>query len=321
MAARRPAASARLRVRGPAPAPPVGRLAALAPALAALVAAAALVAGRASAEEAVSDVGETREAALAALAEGDRLRGEARCPDAIAAWRQGLRETGHWVFLARIGDCYRREGDHQRALAYFRRALEQGGEDLAPSICAEIEAAIESEMARMPAVLQVAATAPSAEVYVDGTDEGEAPVTLEVPPGARLVAAEREGYRGHTMPVSVQPGRTVSVVIPLEEEEGAAPSAPEEDREEPRHPRRRVMPSDLAAGLMIAAGAILLGAGLGVAIWDASPLEDRSYFATEAFGPALGGAALGVGLAIGGIVLIALPPRWIPVETSTEEDR
>jgi len=276
-----------------------------------------LIAGAARGEQEAGD-GE-RAAALQALGRGDELREAGRCGEAIAAWRQGLRQTDHWVFFARIGDCYRREGHHERAVAYLQMALERGGPSpgLPAPMRRELETAVEQCRAALPARLQVATTVGDAQVVVDGRPRGEAPLSMEIARGDHNVTALREGSEAPIVGVRGRPGHVASIVMPLEPTSTAEERSDEGDGAASRaRGRASDSPRRLLGGLLLAAGAVIAGGGAWLACWDGSPLDTRDAAAYDAFAPGVGVSALGVGLVIGSIVLLALPP-W---EGGAQED-
>jgi len=266
-----------------------------------MLAAAVLVAAGTEAT-AGAEPAESEAVAEEALRRGDELRSQGSCEAAIASWRRGLGEVVHWAFLLRIGDCYGRLGRHEDAVAYLSRGLEFAGDELDAAGRAEVEATIGRSRDELPALVDVASATGGAAVFVDGVLERTTPVDrpLQVEPGEHEISLMRAGYAPSSTRVTARPGETASVTVELEPREQPV-------RAEPRARGRRLSP--VWGSLLIALGAGLAGGGGYLASIDNERIDPEAVYGIDTLGPAVGMAALGTGLVVGGIVLLALPPR------------
>ncbi len=154
--------------------------------------------------------------------------------------------------------------------------------------------------------LQIDSRPPGAEVFLAGRRVGTTPYARKVWAGSYPLELRRSGYANATQPVEVIAEQPATVSVELVPQTVVA--APLPPTLPPRRPTWRIGVG--AAGL--AAGALLIGFGIsalsvnGACSLDGLPACNGIYRTTGVGG---GLVAVGSALAIGGAVLIALPPR------------
>lgn len=126
-----------------------------------------------------------------------------------------------YVLLFNIGQAYERSHRYDRALEYYRRYLEEGGE------AAEDRAAVQSRVETLEGLLgqvRIRANVSDAEVWVDDHRVGAALESVRVTGGRHVVELRLAGYASARAEVQVAAGQTVEVELSLVRQvEGIAP--------------------------------------------------------------------------------------------------
>lgn len=149
-----------------------------------------------------------------ALAESAERRNDWRA--AIDEYQRAYEASPHPAVLYNIGANYQRLGEHRSAATYFRRYLD---ESEAPSDRAEVEARIESLKAR-PSQVEIKVNPPGAQVFVDGTDRGAGPITVELDAGRHEIYAAHAGRTSDARELVLEYGDPITVTIDLDASPG-----------------------------------------------------------------------------------------------------
>lgn len=161
--------------------------------------------------------------------------------EAIDAYEAAYRALPEPAFLFNIAQSHRqqylvdKELTHlQRALAlyrtYLREAKDPPNRETVAKLIDELKGilvAVEQEAQRKrPGKLTLSGeTAAGAEVRVDGTTLGPAPLSREVTPGAHFVQVQRAGFRPWSKTVTVESGVELRVEVSLERAQRESPAA------------------------------------------------------------------------------------------------
>lgn len=147
-------------------------------------------------------------------------------------------------------------------------------------------------------------------VMLDGRVLGQTPLALEAFVGPHQLTLTLAGHVEYSGEITVAPGQTATVEPVLTRRDGAAVPAVRSQPAAPGRPLWRY----LAGGALIGGGALLLGFG-GAALAQngtcqdpqADPATCSPYYNTLGIGAAL--TPIGAACVLGGVVLIAWPPR------------
>ena len=156
--------------------------------------------------------------------------------------------------------------------------------------------------------LSVTSTPDGAQVRLDGRVLGQTPLAVEAFVGSRKLELERAGYSPLALDVEIEPGKTATLQ-PVLSRHGQGTQLADAGGSRGR-PLWRIV----TGATLIGAGALLVGfGGSALAVngtcqdLQGDPLTCSPYYQTTGVGSGL--LAGGLSLAIGGAVLIALPPR------------
>jgi len=189
----------------------------------------------------------------------------------LSAWRA----QHHWQIAGSLGHTEAALGRHRDAAEHLAVYLRET-RDL-PSVEPRDRALLTAELSRAlgkVGVITVAA-APGAEVLVDGSVAGKAPLAdpLFVDPGRHVVEVRLAGYRPATEARDLAPGGSAQINVKL----APAPAPPAATRivmvPAPRPPAPRADRRILIAGG--AATAALLGVGIGFTAWSNAAAHER----------------------------------------------
>ncbi len=241
-----------------------------------------------------------------ALVRGDQLRNANRCEEAINVWRGALRLSGHWIFLERIGQCYRILGQRELSITYLRRVLRETDNqsflgEWGPQIRQTI-AQLESEL---PTTLEVASDVGGASISIDQVSQGVLPLAepLPVEPGEHVVTLRREGFEDRSFTTTANQGQRNAVTFQL------APAHVDEPAPGLfRQPRRA---SRLWSLVFFGIGTLLNGLGSWlVAINTRADLKPEIFLGNtpETLVPGVGLISVGLSLVLGGSLYLINPP-------------
>lgn len=126
-----------------------------------------------------------------------------------------------YVLLFNIGQAHERAHRYDRALEYYRRYLDEGGD------AAEDRAAVESRIETLEGLLgrvRVRSNVASAEIWVDDHRVGAALESVRVTGGRHVIELRLAGYASARAEVQVAAGQVVDVELTLTRQvEGIAP--------------------------------------------------------------------------------------------------
>lgn len=126
------------------------------------------------------------------------------------------------VLLFNIGQAHERLYRYDRALEYYRRYLDEGGDD------AEDRAGVEARMQTLEALLgsaRVETNVEGAEIWVDEHRLGAAPATVRLTGGPHVMELRAEGYSPGRREIQIAAGQTLDVRVDLSEQlQGIAPT-------------------------------------------------------------------------------------------------
>jgi hypothetical protein len=156
---------------------------------------------------------------------------------------------------------------------------------------------------------------PGAEVFLDGRLVGKTPYKAAAFSGPRRIELKLDGYKSHDQELALGDGATAQLDLPLSLLAEPAPAQlepPSAPLPPPRRPRWRLA----TGGVLIGIGLTLSGFG-GAALsldgsqtvsqcGDPTPMNRACIFHTQNLG--IGLLASGLTLAVGGAILIAIPP-------------
>jgi hypothetical protein len=249
---------------------------------------------------------EEQRQATAALREGDDLRDRGQCEEAIDRYRSGMAIMPHWTFILRIADCYRRMGQHDRALPYLRRDLESVRQDWGEENAADVERVISESRGELPARIAVASNIAGATVLVDGNPVGRTPLETNVEPGPHTIEVRQPRYTSRQDQITSRNGETDYLVLDLvrvDPEPNEAEERP--DASDRSRPRRLHL---LWGGLLLGSGLLLAGGGTTLFLLDGHEFSNERTVSLDTMGPGVLLCVLGLGLTIGGGFLFGLPP-------------
>jgi tetratricopeptide (TPR) repeat protein len=198
-----------------------------------------------------ADQAADRAAALSALREGNRLLEGGRATEALARFQEAFRLTSSPKLFYNIGQAHRDLPGHEvEAYESFNRYLDQA-QDANPQTRAEAER-MRSELHRKLAFLTVATRPAGAQISIDGSPRGAAPLSLALPPGThtlRVQLAKHVAPGDETLVLAA--GQTVARNLELQP--AAAPALavtppPAANRPQLPQPLPQVSPEALAAG-------------------------------------------------------------------------
>ncbi|MBI5500298.1 MAG: PEGA domain-containing protein [Deltaproteobacteria bacterium] len=140
-------------------------------------------------------------------------------PTALRELEESYRLFPSLRTLYSIGLCQQALFDYPAALLSLREYLREGGEEIAPEVRVQVEAAI-VEMARDMGRIEVVVDIAGAAVTIDGRTRGTTPLAepVDVGPGEHAVEVRREGYRPIADHVSVAVGGSVVFRATMESE-------------------------------------------------------------------------------------------------------
>ncbi len=159
---------------------------------------------------------------------GRRLYAAGDLPGAAAEFRSALTLFPDSPKLAfNLARTLERLGEMQEAAAFYRRylVLAPSADDRATveALATALERRVEAERPR----LVISALPEGAEVFLDETPVGRAPLTVATTPGDHVVRLKASGYRPALRTIRAERGRTTPLAIELVRETGPS-GAPDE---------------------------------------------------------------------------------------------
>ncbi len=132
----------------------------------------------------------------------------------------------HWSIAAALGDCEIKLGRFRDAAEHLSFALRQMPTDPSAQQRADVAQALE-EARKHVAVLQVDVDLPGAEVLVNGSSVGKAPIDQDVfvEPGTIAVEARYAGHQPVGVHIDVRASTVTPLTLRLDGTTGAAPSS------------------------------------------------------------------------------------------------
>ncbi len=137
-----------------------------------------------------------------------------RYPDAAREFEEAYRLSNRPELLYNMGKSYDGVGDHAKALAVYRRWLEQVKDSPDRETVSQRVVALGG----LVGTITITASVDGAAVKLDGVPVGETPLpaSIEVNPGGHKLEITREGYRTWRDQLVATPGGTLAVKAPLE---------------------------------------------------------------------------------------------------------
>lgn len=230
------------------------------------------------------------------LAQAQALQDQGDLAGAVRVLQSIYDVTPQPLLLYKIGGLLVEQGQGQQALDFLQRYLEKEP-TLSPEDKKDVEELMDRARALLKAEIEVAG--PSGSWFqVDGGQRQmlrDKAIRVQVRPGKHQVSLP-----GETREVAVVAGKVTTVVLP------ALRPAPSEA---PRRPVWRLV----VGGLGLSGGLAMIGFGIPALSIDNQcnpPAPDNNcprLYDTQSLG--LGLAITGAAVAVGGVVLLALPPR------------
>ncbi len=161
---------------------------------------------------------EAKKEAKQRFAKGVEFFNDEEYAAALAEFHWAYEVAPHYTVLYNIARCYSRMGTHLKAIDYFEKYLEEGGDKVPGSRKKEVLEELE-KLKKIIAYLDVDAGVKGASVTVDGKLQGTHPLgeTIRVEPGPHTVAVEAEGFQAESKDIIVASGATVKVSFDLKE--------------------------------------------------------------------------------------------------------
>lgn len=233
----------------------------------------------------------------------------------LKAKRDGSGASAHWTLRLSLLDVESGGSAGEQRTTCDGCTVEQAGQRVSEATLALFRAAA----SRPRAVVQISTEPSGAEVSLSGRLLGKSPVKKEVLAGSYALEVRLPGYAPRLDTVEVQAGKPVRLSINLEAD-GSEPSPTRLAVTGPvtEQPARRPLWRLATGGALLGAGVLIGAFGVGALIAsdqceDLSSPDPVSGCMNRRFDPSLG--TLGIGLtvagalaAVGGAVLIALPP-------------
>jgi hypothetical protein len=139
-----------------------------------------------------------------------------------------------------------------------------------------------TELAKVPASVEVTSNPPGGALTIDGNESGTTPNTVELPAGSHKLTVTLEGYEPMTVDLTVKPGEKASKELELTESApppaptpGPAPEAePTEAAAPPQKEERSLIPAYVTLG--VAGASAIVGTIFGLQALSASSDFDDS---------------------------------------------
>lgn len=218
--------------------------------------------------------------------EGKRLYGEGRWAEARAVFLEIWAMRKSYDVAAYLGDIELMLGQARSAAEYLTYALRTLPVGAKPALRQTLSALFE-EARRLVGGVRIQVNKPGAEVFVDGTSVGYAPIGNEVfvEPGEHELTAKREGYADAIARVEARAGAAYEVALTLKPA-AIHPAPPKEStavppREHEMGTHPGVAPSDVLIGAGIGLTALLAGSGIAFTLLSNSEAADADELAAE----------------------------------------
>ena len=211
--------------------------------------------------------------------------------EALAEFERAYEISPHFSVLYNIGQALVALGRPTEAIAALDRYIEEGGSDIEPRRRAQVDAAIQSELAKTGSI-EVTVDVPGALVTVDDKPYGRSPlpVPVRVDNGAHRVLAVRDSGERRELKVDASGGQITrallefgaatpsSPVPPLAREplpsSVPAPLAPPRPANEPRATVAHTSSQKTLAYVVGAAGVALTAVAAAHFLWNRARYED-----------------------------------------------
>jgi hypothetical protein len=149
---------------------------------------------------------------------GVELFDEGEHEAALAEFHWAYSLKPHFAVLYNIAQCYYATGEHEKALEYFKRYMDEGGDQIPKKRATEVNDAI-AHLLDLVAELTVTTHPDGASVRVDGKLVGTAPFAgVYVTAGAHVVEVAYPGYMPLTEDMIFTGGQKLNKIFKLKED-------------------------------------------------------------------------------------------------------
>lgn len=164
--------------------------------------------------------------ARVAFQEGVQHFGARRFAEALVSFQRAYRVRPHPSVMVNIANCYLELEQPLEAISWFERYLRDAA-GVTPEQRAQIERTVAEARQRL-ASLNVLAVPAGAEIYIDGTSIGVAPLRgpREVAAGPHVLEARAPNGGSAQFQARVEPGRSLTITLNTVTHEGYIGSAP-----------------------------------------------------------------------------------------------